>query len=78
MDMFLQPFDAMGRERITQLINKSNQFNPATRRYTESDVAQMESSDEYFTMQVRLKDSFGDNGMISVLICRIVSHEEWE
>ena len=32
------PFDSVGRARITQLINKSNQFNLTTRRYTEADV----------------------------------------
>jgi len=78
MEIWFQPFDAENRERITQLINKSNQYNLTTRRYTELDVAHMETSPQFFTMQVRLKDIFGDNGMISVVICRIVSEQEWE
>ena len=64
----IRPFDAVGRARITQLINKSNQFNLTTRRYTESEVAAMESAPDKFTMQVRLADKFGDNGMISVIV----------
>lgn len=78
MEIWFQPFDATGRERITQLINKSNQFNLTTRRYSEAEVAEMEASDAYFTMQVRLKDTFGDNGMISVVICHAISDQEWE
>jgi FkbH-like protein len=78
MEIWFQPFTATSRERITQLINKSNQFNLTTRRYTHSEVAHMESSPQFFTMEVRLKDIFGDNGMISVVICRVVSEQEWE
>ncbi len=43
MTAAMTPFDAMGRARIAQLINKSNQFNLTTRRYTEADVEAMES-----------------------------------
>jgi FkbH-like protein len=65
-----RPFDETGRARITQLINKSNQFNLTTRRYSEADVLAAERDPDCFTLQVRLSDSFGDNGMISVIICR--------
>ena len=70
-------FDAIGRGRISQLINKSNQFNLTTRRYTEAEVAAMEKDPKLITMQVRLSDSFGDNGMISVLICRDEGGGAW-
>jgi len=33
-------------------------------------VAAAESNPEVFTLQVRLADIYGDNGMISVVICR--------
>jgi predicted enzyme involved in methoxymalonyl-ACP biosynthesis len=37
LDMEIQfaPFDQIGRSRIVQFINKSNQFNLTTRRHTE-------------------------------------------
>ena len=70
MQITFAPFDEVGRSRIVQLINKSNQFNLTTRRYTEADVAQLEGERENFTLQVRLTDTFGDNGMIAVVICR--------
>lgn len=70
MEAEFAPFDQIGRARITQLINKTNQFNLTTIRYSEAQVAALESDSEAFTLQVRLKDRFGDNGMVSVVICR--------
>ncbi|PXA97345.1 haloacid dehalogenase [Nostoc sp. 3335mG] len=64
----IAPFDETGRARIAQLINKSNQFNLTTRRYGEVEVAAIAANPSKFTMQVRLADRFGDNGMISVVI----------
>lgn len=63
-------FDKNGRQRVAQLINKSNQFNLTTRRYTEADVEALEGDESVFTLQVRLEDKFGDLGMIGVVICR--------
>jgi FkbH-like protein len=68
MSCTITSFDHIGRARIAQLINKSNQFNLTTRRYSENEVAAMESAPHKFTMQVRLTDKFGDNGMISVIV----------
>ena len=70
-----RPFDAVNRARIAQLINKSNQFNLTTRRYTEAQVAGLEADPGKVTIQVRLTDRFGDNGMISVVI---VDGDTWE
>lgn len=78
MNITFKPFDAVGRPRIAQLINKSNQFNLTTRRYSELDVAALEADPDVFTLQVRLEDTFGDNGMISVIVCRISAPDCWE
>jgi FkbH-like protein len=78
MTITFQPFDATGRARIVQLINKSNQYNLTTRRYTEPEVAAAENTPGIFTLQIRLADIFGDNGMISVVICRPTQPTEWE
>jgi FkbH-like protein len=78
MEITFQPFDQTGRTRITQLINKSNQYNLTTRRYTEAEVAALESDPDCLTMQVRLADAFGDNGMISVVICRRQPNDIWD
>ena len=78
MAITFQPFDATGRARIVQLINKSNQYNLTTRRYTDPEVAAAENDPAVFTLQVRLADLFGDNGMISVVICRPGEVGVWE
>ena len=70
MEITLTPFDATGRARIAQLISKSNQFNLTTKRYSELDVKEIEDNNGYFARQIRLKDVLGDNGMISVIICK--------
>jgi predicted enzyme involved in methoxymalonyl-ACP biosynthesis len=38
----------------------------------------VERDPNVFTLQVRLADIFGDNGMISVVICRPAGNEAWE
>ena len=78
MTIVFAPFDATGRARIAQLIAKSNQFNLTTRRYGEAQVAAIEADPAVLTLQVRLLDAFGDNGMISVVIARPLDPASWE
>jgi FkbH-like protein len=73
----MRPFDGQGRARIAQLINKSNQFNLTTNRYTEAEVAALEADPAIFTLQVRLSDKFGDNGMIAVAVFRPEGDDSW-
>ena len=61
-------FDIPHAERITQLINKTNQFNLTTRRYTAAEVENLMADDEYITLYGRLIDKFGDNGIVTALI----------
>jgi len=77
MQIGFVPFNAIARKRITQLINKTNQFNVTTRRYTEKQVASFEESRDHYTLQVSVEDRFGDNGIIGVVICN-VQPREWE
>lgn len=58
-------------ERITQLINKTNQFNLTTRRYTSAEVEAIAQDPGYVTLCGRLADRFGDNGLVTVLIGRV-------
>lgn len=68
MEAAFAPFDATGRARVAQLIGRSNQFNLTTRRHDEAALAAFEKDPRAVTLQVRLKDRFGDNGMVSVVI----------
>jgi FkbH-like protein len=64
----ISPFQPIYLERITQLINKSNQFNLTTLRYTFTEIERIASDPNYTTCTARLSDVFGDNGLISVVI----------
>jgi FkbH-like protein len=71
MTLTVSRFDPVGRGRIVQLINKSNQFNLTSRRYSERDVQLFEEDPSGFLCwQARLDDAFGQHGIISVLIVR--------
>ena len=59
-------------ERITQLINKSNQFNFTTRRYTTSEVEEViNNKDKYISCYAKLIDKFGDNGITTCMIASV-------
>ena len=81
MTMTAAPFDAVGLTRVTQLINKTNQFNLTTVRLTEAEVCAKMRDPKFVTLQVRLVDRFGDNGVIAVLMARVNGAEavieEW-
>ena len=63
-------------ERISQLTNKSNQFNLTTRRYTLADIEEVNNDDNVIKLYGRLEDIFGDNGVISVVIGTIKNQDE--
>jgi FkbH-like protein len=71
MVLTVQPVDRVGLARVTQLINKTNQFNLTTQRLSEAEVAALMGDPRVITLQARLVDRFGDNGVIAVLIARV-------
>ena len=77
MEAEISPFDSTNRERVTQLVNKTNQFNLTTRRHDSQTISLMQSDETYETLQVRLKDQFGDNGLVSVVILKSVAGGVW-
>jgi FkbH-like protein len=54
-------------DRITQLTNKTNQFNLTTRRYTLAEMQSIAVDGNYIGLYGRLADRFGDNGLVSVV-----------
>ncbi len=68
MEAIWDRFDRVGLPRIVQLINKTNQFNLTTKRANEAEVATLIDDPAALTLQIRLLDQFGDNGMIAVVI----------
>jgi FkbH-like protein len=70
------PFTAVDHARVVQLINKTNQFNTTTRRYAGEEVARIMEDREAVTLQFRLLDRLGDNGLISTMILRPTPAED--
>jgi FkbH-like protein len=62
--------DSFHLPRIAQLVNKSNQFNLTTIRYTEADLLALASQNEYAVRHYKLIDRYGDNGLISVVVLK--------
>jgi FkbH-like protein len=56
--------------RVAQLTQKTNQYNVTTRRYTEQQIAEFVSRPDCGVYSVGVKDRFGDNGIVGVLITR--------
>lgn len=64
----IESFIPLYMSRIAQLTNKSNQFNLTTKRYTQAEIEEVAQNKNYITLYGKLKDTFGDNGVISVII----------
>ena len=62
--------EAMHIPRMSQLVNKSNQFHLTTTRYTEEELRCLTQSDQHIVRWFSLKDRFGDYGLIAVLIMK--------
>lgn len=56
--------------RISQLTQRSNQFNLRTIRYTENDIQMIAEDSSYIPLFFTLKDKFGDYGIISIVILK--------
>jgi len=61
---------AVDMARVAQLVNKTNQFNPTTRRCAHEELAANIALPGSIALQFRLIDRFGDNGLISSMLLR--------
>jgi len=61
-------FDQFNKPRIAQLTQRSNQFNLRTIRYSEKEIQSIIDSKKHIGLYVKLKDTFGDYGLISLAI----------
>ena len=74
MEAQIKSFEPMYMSRISQLTNKSNQFNLTTKRYSQTEIEDTAKNSEYITLYGRLEDKFGDNGVVSVVIGKNVEY----
>ncbi len=76
MVMTIAPPSPMQFSRVAQLTQKTNQFTMTTRRYLESDIERFVQQGEHRVYAVSLSDSFGDSGLIGVVIV-LMAGEVW-
>ena len=73
MEAWVDMTEEQSLPRVCQLINKTNQFNTRTQRYSESALRDMFGKPAEFSLvQIRLKDKFTNYGIISSLIVRYI------
>ena len=68
MKAIVEPINDVNLERISQLINKSNQFNLTTKRYSAAELQAVRDDSDWVARGYRLLDEFGDNGLICVVL----------
>jgi len=54
--------------RVTQLVNKTNQFNLTTKRYTQAEIEKISKDPDKYIFVVYSSDKYGDYGLISIVI----------
>lgn len=67
MILFFDEYKPSNQARTLQLISKTNQFNTTTKRYTESDLKNMQETG-FWIKTIALKDRFGEKEIIGILI----------
>lgn len=71
----VRPFNSFNTPRVSQLSQRSNQFNLRTIRYTEAEIQTISNDASYEGFSFTLQDKFGDNGLICVVILKKLDHE---
>jgi FkbH-like protein len=65
------------RLRISQLTQKTNQFNLSTRRYSEPEIQDLATAPDTRVFWLELDDRFGTNGIVGVAILRATGRDAW-
>lgn len=60
-------------KRVVQLVNKTNQFNVTTKRYSEEEIKELAGNGDVITVHVA--DKYGDQGLVSILILKYDSDQ---
>ena len=57
-------------KRVVQLVNKTNQFNTTTKRYSEEDISELNIRRDTDVITLHMTDKYGDQGLVGVLIIK--------
>lgn len=64
----IRPIAAETLARCVQLVNRTNQFNLTTRRYTAEEIERMLASEAWQTFTLSARDKFGDHGLVGLAL----------
>lgn len=56
--------------RVSQMTQKTNQFNFTTKRYTEQDIQAFYDNPDYTVVALNSRDKFGDSGITGLIVLR--------
>ena len=70
MNLEIKKADDFSIPRISQLTQRTNQFNLTTKRYSEDDIRSLVDSETSDVFSLALKDRFGDSGIVGVQIVK--------
>ncbi len=66
LKVYIYPPDKADLARVTQLINKTNQFNVATKRYAQEDVEAFIAAKNKRLYCMSVSDKFGEYGLVGI------------
>ena len=75
MEIQISENDICNIERISQLTQKTNQFNLTTKRYTETEIKNFMNSKTHNVFSFNVSDKFGKNGLTAVVIIELQDFE---
>ena len=59
--------------RVSQLTQRTNQFNARTIRYSEEEIKKISINENYFAVGFSLKDKFGSHGLVGLAILKKIN-----
>ena len=76
MKSSLDDLNSYNIPRVSELSNRSNQFNLRTVRYSQTDLTKIMNSKKYFGFVFDLEDKFGSHGIVSYVIVKSLTNEK--
>ena len=74
MEIFIESITDFNISRVTQLVQKTNQFNMTAKRFTQEEIHDLIQCG-YIIYVLSLKDKFGSNGVTGVIIIKQDSND---
>ena len=79
LELKISVFEAESKHiaRVTQLINKTNQFNLTTIRRSQDEIEALVTASDTRVFAMEVADRFGEYGLVGVAIIKQANAEEW-